>query len=204
MITIIDYGMGNLGSIANMLKYLGEDCLITREVRLIQESSSIILPGVGHFDKAMQNIRELGLDETIRKKALEDKVPIMGICLGMQLMCNSSEEGSAAGLGLIDAEVKKFDFSPENKMKVPHMGWNALSIQKEHPILHAMPESMRFYFVHSYHVVCNNLSDILAVATYGHPFHAAFIKDNICGVQFHPEKSHKYGKQLLNNFIHYC
>jgi len=201
MITIINYGMGNLGSIANMIKRIGYSSEITSDISKIESAEKIILPGVGHFDKAMQNIVSLGLLDVIKKKALEDKTPILGICLGMQLMCKRSEEGRESGLELIDAEVKKFSFPENQKLKIPHMGWNIISIVKNNSILSNMYDEPRFYFVHSYHVVCNELKDVMTTTTYGYDFHSSFAHDNIMGVQFHPEKSHKFGMLLLKNFI---
>jgi glutamine amidotransferase len=201
MITIIDYGMGNLGSIANMIKRIGHKSEITNNISFINSAEKIILPGVGHFDKAMQNINSLGLLEIIRKKALKDKTPMLGICLGMQLMCKQSEEGKEQGLCLVDAEVKRFSF-PENQfIKIPHMGWNLVIARKDHALFSKMYPEPRFYFVHSYHVVCNNLNDVLSTTNYGIDFHSSFSSENILGVQFHPEKSHKFGMLLLKNFI---
>jgi glutamine amidotransferase len=193
--------MGNLGSIANMIKRIGYRSEITSDISKIASAGKIILPGVGHFDKAMQNISSLGLLDIIRKKAFEDKTPILGICLGMQLMCIYSEEGKGKGIGLINAEVKKFNFPQNNKLKIPHMGWNLVTPQKSNPLLLNMYEDPRFYFVHSYHVVCNELNDVMTTTNYGFDFSSSFAHNNIVGVQFHPEKSHKFGMLLLKNFI---
>lgn len=199
-IVIIDYGMGNLGSIINMIKRIGYRCEVSSDIAKIDLAQKIILPGVGHFDRAMKNIRSLDLFDIIKKKALIDKIPLLGICLGMQLLCNKSQEGSEPGLGLIDADVKKFSF--ENlTLKIPHMGWNVIKVEKANPLLMEMNDDSRFYFVHSYHVVCNNKLDVLSNTFYGFDFHSSFAHDNIIGVQFHPEKSHKFGMQLLKNFI---
>ncbi|TAL59628.1 MAG: imidazole glycerol phosphate synthase subunit HisH [Bacteroidetes bacterium] len=198
---IIDYGMGNLGSIANMIKYLGYKSIITSDIVQIETANKIILPGVGHFDKAMQNISSLGLLKVIQQKAIKDKTPMLGICLGMQLMCNKSEEGNGSGLGLIDAEVRRFSFIGEQTRKIPHMGWNYVEQKKENNFYIDINEKPRFYFVHSYYVACNNESDILTTTNYGHNFVSSFARDNIFGVQFHPEKSHKFGMSLLRNFM---
>jgi len=200
-IVIADYNMGNLGSVANMIKKLGFTSEITSDISRIQSAEKIILPGVGHFDKAMWNIRDLGLYDVIKDKVLNEKTPLLGICLGMQLLCNKSEEGEESGLGLINAEVKKFSFARDQKLKIPHMGWNQIDKQKENPLLLNMYENPRFYFVHSYHVVCNEINDILTTTNYGYDFHSSFAHSNIIGVQFHPEKSHKFGMLLLKNFI---
>ena len=201
MVTIIDYGMGNIGSITNMIKRIGYSAEVSSDITQIQAATKIILPGVGHFDMAMQNIKKLGLFNIIRKKAIEDKTPILGICLGMQIMCKGSEEGTEEGLGLIDAEVKRFHFLAGLKLKVPHMGWNIVEPIKNYSLFTEMSEEKRFYFVHSYHVVCNDENDIAAATNYGYDFTSSFGRDNIMGVQFHPEKSHKFGMQLLKNFI---
>jgi glutamine amidotransferase len=201
MITIIDYGMGNLGSIANMIKRIGYSSDITDNLGKIRNADKIILPGVGNFDKAMKNLADLKLIEVLKEKTLNNKTPILGICLGMQLMTNKSEESNEKGLGLIDAKVKRFSFGDNGNFKIPHMGWNLIQIKKENPLIHNLPEEPRFYFVHSYHVSCNNQNDILTTTHYGYDFDSAFAVDNIMGVQFHPEKSHKFGMQLLKNFI---
>jgi imidazole glycerol-phosphate synthase subunit HisH len=196
--------MGNLGSIVNMIKRIGYRCEITSEKAKIDLAEKIILPGVGHFDRAMQNIVTLGLMDVITKKALNDKTPMLGICLGMHLMCKRSEEGRESGLELIDAEVKRFTFTEGQKLRIPHMGWNNVRTQKDNPLFFSMYESPRFYFVHSYHVVCNNINDVLSTTPYGFDFHSSFSNGNIMGVQFHPEKSHKFGMLLLKNFIENC
>lgn len=201
-IVVIDYGMGNLGSIANMLKYLGASAVISADKSVIEQADKLILPGVGHFDRAMQNIHQLDLFDLIQFKASDQKTPIMGICLGMQLMCNSSEEGEDKGLGLVDAEVKKFNFDKAQNLKVPHMGWNKVELAKPDSLItNGLTDEARFYFVHSYYVTCNHESDVLTKSWYGHSFVSSFEKKNIVGVQFHPEKSHKYGITLFRNFI---
>lgn len=204
MILIIDYGMGNLGSIANMIKRLGYKTSISNDIDKIKTAKKIILPGVGAFDEAMRNLRRLNITELIKTKVIEEKTPILGICLGMQLMANKSEEGREEGLGLIEAEVVKFHFSDNNKLKIPHMGWNTINIQKEHPLFSGFYDEPRFYFVHSYHVVCNNNNNVLTTTEYGYPFVSSYAKNNILGVQFHPEKSHKFGMKLIKNFIENC
>lgn len=198
---IIDYGMGNLGSIANMIKYLGYKSIITSDLTLIQSAQKIILPGVGHFDRAMLNLNALGISDLIRKKALEDNTPLLGICLGMQLLCKGSEEGNAPGLGVVDAKVSKFSFNNSINLKVPHMGWNHVLLKKESVLFEDALSELRFYFVHSYYVSCDNKSDILTTTFYGEEFVSSFQIGKIYGVQFHPEKSHKFGMLLLRNFI---
>ena len=200
MITIIDYGLGNLKSIQNMLKKLGFDSEITSNIDIIAKSSKIILPGVGSFDSAMRNINDLGLLDVLNKKAKNDKVPILGICLGMQIMCNESEEGKMKGFSWIDAKVKLFKFE-SNQYKVPHMGWNIVIPKKESAIFkHNNTKPFRFYHVHSYYVELKDSSQEIAYTNYGFPFTTSFQKENIFGVQFHPEKSHKFGFELLNYF----
>jgi glutamine amidotransferase len=202
MIAIIDYGMGNLGSVHNMLQRIGEQSVITSSIKEIETASKIILPGVGAFDNAMHNIRALGMEEVLQEKALQEKVPFLGICLGMQLLTNRSEEGELNGLSFFDAEVKKFHFGFEDNLKIPHMGWNIVNKKKENVLFKDMPDQeARFYFVHSYHVVCNDVLDILAETHYGYKFTCAIQKENIYGAQFHPEKSHKFGIQLFKNFV---
>ena len=200
-IVIVDYGMGNIGSIANMIKFVGSKSIITSDKKIIEQATKIILPGVGHFDKAMQNIKQLDLQDILTYKAKEEKVPFLGICLGMQLMCNRSDEGNLDGLKLIDAEVIHFDFGNDSLLKIPHMGWNTIEKNKETPIVAGLDNNSRFYFVHSYFVKCNKEADTLTYTTYGRQFTSAFSSGNLIGVQFHPEKSHKFGVSLFKNFV---
>jgi glutamine amidotransferase len=195
--------MGNLGSIQNMLKKIGEQSIISSDKEDIKNATKIVLPGVGSFDKAMSNLEKLSLTEIIKKKVLEDKTPIIGICLGMQLLTKGSEEGTLKGFNFIDAYSKKFDFSLlENSSPVPHMGWNKVYLEKESKLLEDnIDRENRFYFVHSYAVSCNNREDILTTTNYGYEFVSSFEKNNIIGCQFHPEKSHKFGMKLLKNFV---
>lgn len=203
MIAIIDYKTGNLGSIKNMLKKFGELSVITSDSNEIEKSDKLILPGVGAFDQGMGYLRELGLIEILRKKVQMEKTPILGICLGMQLMSNSSEEGKENGLGWIDAKTIKLKFPSDVRLPIPNMGWNSIEIKKEHYLMKDIGTESRFYFVHSYHVVCNNEQDVLATSNYGITFNSAFAKDNVMGTQFHPEKSLKYGMNVLRNFATY-
>jgi glutamine amidotransferase len=198
MITVIDYGMGNLGSIANMIKKVGAKSIITSSVEDIKRADKLILPGVGSFDNGMRQLKELGLIDTLNTKVLDDKTPILGICLGMQLMAESSEEGELDGLGWVEAKSKKFI---SKSLKVPHMGWNIIYNQKESKLFSLTDDEKRFYFVHSYFVECNREEDILTTTYYGHDFVSSFEKENIVGVQFHPEKSHKFGMKLFKNFV---
>ena len=198
MITIIDYGMGNLGSIKNMLKKIGVDSLISNRKDEIVAADKLILPGVGAFDKAMLNLKKLDLIDLLNKKVLDEKVPILGICLGMQLLAKSSAEGKEKGLGWIDGEVLKFNV--DKSLKVPHMGWNRVCPKNEDTLFKNMYKEPRFYFVHTYYFKCNNDDEVLSTTDYGGDFVSAVNKENIYGVQFHPEKSHKFGMKLFENF----
>jgi len=204
MITIVDYGMGNLGSVRNMLKKIGISSQISSEAEKIAEATKLILPGVGAFDNAMQNLGNLGLIPVLKRKVIEEKTPFLGICLGMQLLTKRSEEGSLSGLGWIDAETVRFRFSGGENLKIPHMGWNTIAVRKESPLYDGLLEEPRFYFVHSYYVACNNPSDVLTTTDYGIDFCSSLACGNVFGVQFHPEKSHKFGMRLLKNFAELC
>jgi glutamine amidotransferase len=200
MITIVDYGMGNLGSIQNMLKKIGAPAVIASDPEQVASAEKLILPGVGAFDNGMQNLSVRGLRPVLEERVIEKKIPILGICLGMQLMSESSEEGNLSGLSWIDAVTRKFRFD-DPSMKVPHMGWNSVDIKSTDCLFNDMFADHRFYFVHSYFVTCRTESDVLATTCYGHDFVSSFRKENILGVQFHPEKSHKFGMKLLQNFV---
>ena len=201
MITIVDYGMGNLGSIKNMLKRVGAACLVSSKASDIEQAEKVILPGVGSFDAGMKVLEELKILPMLDKKALIDRIPILGVCLGMQLLMGRSEEGQRPGLGWIKGEVVKFRFEgQDNRLKIPHMGWNAIVAAKPSPLLQGIDAESRFYFVHSFHVECGDPEDILARTEHGYSFVSALQRGNIMGVQFHPEKSHKFGMQLLKNF----
>jgi glutamine amidotransferase len=193
--------MGNFAAIKNMLKKLGFEAVVTSDPSVLNNASKIILPGVGSFDYGMENLKKLGLVNVLKNKVVNDNTPILGVCLGMQLMTKSSEEGITEGLGFVDAKTVKFNFEDNNQgLKVPCMGWNYIDIQRENSILESNYDIQRFYFVHSYYVICNNQNDILATSQYGIRFVSAFNHKNIYGLQFHPEKSHKYGLEVLRNF----
>ena len=201
MIVIIDYGMGNLGSIANMLKKVGAEAVVSSEAAVIERADKLILPGVGAFDNGMKSLAERGMIPLLNAKVLRDKTPILGLCLGMQLFTQRSEEGQLRGLGWLEAETIRFKFDQAHvHLKIPHMGWNTLQICQPHPLFAEMYAEPRFYFVHSYHVVCTDARTVLAQTHYGYDFASAVAKENIVGVQFHPEKSHKFGMKLLRNF----
>jgi glutamine amidotransferase len=202
MIVIIDYGMGNLGSIANMLKKVGAQVMVSPDAAVIATADKLILPGVGAFDQGMKNLAQYGLISLLNRKVLEDKTPILGICLGMQFMTHRSDEGKLPGLGWIEADTLRFHFGPDRTdLKIPHMGWNTVKVCKDSPLFNDMYPEPRFYFVHSYHVVCRSKQDILTKTFHGYDFVSSFVKENIVGVQFHPEKSHKFGMRLLKNFV---
>ncbi|HLN19619.1 MAG TPA: imidazole glycerol phosphate synthase subunit HisH [Bacteroidales bacterium] len=201
MITIIDYRTGNLGSIQNILKRIGESSIVTSDPLVVEKAEKIILPGVGSFDTGMKNLACLNLIEVLNHKVLKDQVPVLGICLGMQLMANKSDEGELPGLGWINASVKKFKFDDSREFKIPHMGWNFVTINKSSLLVTDTSPETRFYFVHSYYVSACEEKDILTSTNYGITFTSAIEKENILGVQFHPEKSHKFGMMVLKNFV---
>ncbi len=201
MIGIIDYGMGNLLSVFNSLEYLGAEAEIISDPVKIGSMERIIIPGVGAFGDCMRNLTEKGFVESLNEFALARKKPVLGICLGMQAMATRSFEGGEfKGLGWFDAEVVKI-IPDDPKLKVPQIGWNNIIRKKEHPILTGIPESPDLYFVHSFHMRCNNREDLLAVCDYGGEVTAAVSKGNICATQFHPEKSQDYGLKILKNFL---
>lgn len=202
MIVIIDYGMGNIGSIMNMIRKAGGESILTSEISVIEQAQKIILPGVGTFDHGMKNLMEKGLTGVLNKKVLQDRVPVLGICLGMQLMTLGSEEGQLPGLGWFQARTVRFDF-PEGspRLRIPHMGWNEVEVKKEHALFNEMPDDPSFYFVHSYHAVCERPGDVLTTTHYGYDFTSSIARENIAATQFHPEKSHRYGLQIIRNFV---
>ena len=200
MIAIINYGLGNLSSIQNMCKRLGIDAVITNDEEILNKASKLILPGVGHYKKGMENLHSSGLKTLLDKMVLEDKKPILGICLGAQLMTKHSEEGDVDGLGWVDAVTVKFDENKINNHKIPHMGWTDIMTVDENPLWKNLPDEPRFYFVHTYHFQFQEKDEISAMADYSYPFACAFHKKNIYGTQFHPEKSHKFGMKVLENF----
>ena len=201
MIVIVDYGVGNLGSIINMLKKVGVKAVASSKPDVLQQAEKLILPGIGAFDAGMNKLNECGLVPLLNDLALEKKVPFLGLCLGLQLMTKKSEEGRAQGLGWLDAETVRFKFGAEQThLKVPHMGWNTIDVCRPHPLFTDLESHSRFYFVHSYYVQSHDPEAVLAETDYGFRFHSILGKGNIMGAQFHPEKSHKYGMRLLKNF----
>ncbi len=203
MVTIIDYGVGNLNSIKNMLKKIGVDSIISSQSGDIESADKLILPGIGSFEYGMKKLRGAEYYDILQQKVLQNKTPILGVCLGAQLLLNGSEEGEHVdGLGWIAGKAVRFDQSKmAEDFKVPHMGWNELQVKKESRLFTDMYPDQRYYFVHSYHMVCDQQADVLAESNYSYNFVAAVEKQNVMGVQFHPEKSHKFGMKLYENFI---
>jgi glutamine amidotransferase len=202
MITIVDYGTGNLFSIQNMFRKIGADAVIESDCSAISNASKLVLPGIGAFDTCAKKLQHSGLREELQKKVIEDKTPVLGICVGMQLMMADSEEGELKGLGWINGRTIKFkQHQLPAGYKIPHMGWANVDLNKPSRLLEDMYEEPRFYFAHSYHVVPEDVKDVLMYSTYGYRFAAALESNNIMAVQFHPEKSHKFGMRLLKNFV---
>jgi glutamine amidotransferase len=203
--TIIDYRTGNLNSIRNMLKKIGAPSTVASSPEDVLRAEKLIIPGVGAFDAGMSRLEESGLIPALHEMVRHRQTPILGVCLGMQLMTKGSTEGSRPGLGWIDADTVRFDQTLDPGLKVPHMGWNVALPVKPSVLLQDMPEEARFYFVHSYFVRCHNPEDRLLSVTHGATtFDAAFERGHIRGVQFHPEKSHRFGMWLLRNFVERC
>ena len=200
-LTIVDYRMGNLNSVKKKLDRLKTTVSITSNPKDIIKADKIILVGVGHFAKAMKNIKELDLLDALNEVAIIKKKPVLGICLGMQLMAKDSEEGNTEGLGWLDANVRRMQVDDTLKFKIPHTGWNKIIQSKKSHLMKGIPESSEFYFVHSYHLMSNETSNILNETEYCFKFTSAIEKNNIFGVQYHPEKSHDVGEVLLKNFI---
>lgn len=204
-ITIIDYGTSNLGSMQNMLKKLDVPSRFATTAADVFAAEKIILPGVGAFDAGMSTLRASGMLDALNRRVMEDKVPILGVCLGMQMLGRSSEEGGEPGLGWIDAEALRFRPEQYPGMRVPHMGWNEVVQKKPSPLVDEPAGRCRFYFANSYHVVCADPADALLGTVYaGFEFTSAIERGHIRGAQFHPEKSHRYGMWLLKNFAEKC
>lgn len=201
MITLIDYGVGNIFAFLNVYKRLNIPIKIAKTQEDLVYAQKLILPGVGSFDYAMAQLNASGMREKLDELVLEKKVPVIGICVGMQMMGNRSDEGKLEGLKWIDSEILKFDESLiQQRTKLPHMGWNDVNPVLENPLFTGLEKDAIFYFLHSYYLKCNNPFDSLAISDYGIAFSSAVNHKNIYGIQFHPEKSHQYGEKLLHNF----
>jgi glutamine amidotransferase len=201
-ITVIDCGTGNLQSVNRRLDYLGAKVLISSNPSQVSNAEKILLPGVGHFGKAMESLVQTGLADALNEAVLVKKVPVLGICLGMQLMASSSAEGGGAGLGWFGGSVVRLEVGDKLHFKVPHMGWNQVRRAKDSLLLKDIQDNSEFYFVHSYHYVPETEEEVLLTSDYSSSFTSGIERDNIYGVQFHPEKSHEVGMKMLRNFIH--
>jgi glutamine amidotransferase len=201
LVSIVDYGMGNLRSVQKSFERIGASTRIIADPTQLKDAQRVVIPGVGHFKNAMDVLTSSGFADQIREFALIKQRPVLGICLGMQLMTSRSEEGDTEGFGFVEAETRQFHFDNQSKLKVPHMGWNSLIHAGDHTIGKRLKEVDLVYFVHSYFVTCKDSNDVLFKTAYGNTFDAAFMKHNIVGFQFHPEKSHQVGLQLLKDFL---
>jgi glutamine amidotransferase len=200
MISVVDYGVANLGSMLNMLRKVGAAAELVDTPEALARATKIVLPGVGAFDHGMAALAERGLVEVLRRKALDERAPLLGVCLGMQMLGLGSEEGAKEGLGLIRMRCRRFRLPEGSRLKVPHMGWSTIAPRRASPLLEGLNGEARFYFVHSYHAVCERAEDVLATSLHGAEFVSVVESGNVRGVQFHPEKSHRYGMALLRNF----
>lgn len=204
MIVIVDYGLGNLRSILQKFEMLAIEAKVSSELKDIIGAKKLILPGVGHFAEGMRNLNSSGLLPILNDQVLAQKKPILGICLGMQLFTNFSEEGNVKGLGWISAQTRRFNFSsPNQHLRIPHVGWNTLETKRS-ALFEDIDPDKRYYFTHSYYVTCEDDGQALASTNYGGYFHSAIRRDNIYGTQFHPEKSHHHGLRLIKNFVELC
>jgi glutamine amidotransferase len=201
VIVVVDYGVGNIGSVLNMIRKVGGEVVTSASSEDVERAQKIVLPGVGSFDHAVRRLQQLGLTEPIRACA-QAGVPLLGICLGMQLLSFASEEGELPGLGLVPGRVRRFGFGADFPLlRIPHMGWNQVAVSRPHPLAAGLQTDARFYFVHSYHYECDDPADELFSTHHGYEFTSGIQHGNIMGVQFHPEKSHRFGMQLFKNFI---
>lgn len=200
-VTVVNYGAGNLQSVSRRLEYLGAKVVVTSDPSQIAKAEQLVLPGVGHFGRAMENLHAQGLTDALNEAVLTRAVPILGICLGMQLMAASSTEGNAKGLGWFEGSVVRFDMADKLRFKVPHMGWNQVRQARPSALTAGIPDGSQFYFVHSYRYVPYPGPEVLLTADYAYSFVCAIERDEIYGVQFHPEKSHDVGLKLIRNFL---
>lgn len=201
MIVIIDFGMGNLRSILKKFEMIKVGAIISSKPEDILNAEKLVLPGVGNFGQGMRNIEEYGLLPVLKEAIIVKKIPILGVCLGMQLFADFSEEGDCNGLGFIKGRIARFNF---DTLRIPHVGWNSVKIQKETPLLKDIAENTRFYFTHSYHYTDIDEENVIATTDYGYDFPSIIQKENIYGTQFHPEKSHLLGLEIYKNFINHC
>ena len=200
-ISILDYGMGNIGSLVNMIRRAGGESIVIADADAVRTAEKLILPGVGHFGNAMRLLAEKGLIEPLAQRVLQDRVPILCICLGAQLVTESSEEADVPGLGWIRGRTVGFARDRMPDLRIPHMGWNDVQVKKDSPLFLDMHEDPCFYFVHSFHIVCDDPADVLCMTRYGYEFVSAVQHENIFATQFHPEKSHKFGLKLITNYV---
>ena len=201
-IAIVDYGMGNIGSIFNMLRKVGAYPVVVSTPEELEGAVKIVLPGVGAFDQGMEKLEAAGFRQILERRVIEEAVPILGICLGMHLFTRSSEEGKRPGLAWVRAHTVHFRRGlMSSPLRVPHMGWNTVKVKKPSPLFEDLDKEHRFYFLHSYHVVCDDVADVLTETEYGYPFVSSFACGNIIGVQFHPEKSHRFGMEFFRRFV---
>ena len=201
MIAVIDYGLGNIAAFLNVFKRLNLEASVARSAEDIFQATRFILPGVGSFDRAMQRLRESGMCEALTERVVGDEAPVLGVCVGMQMLARSSEEGEEAGLGWIDGSVKGLESLQHTaKLPLPHMGWNDVEPAGENGLFSEFEPGAKFYFLHSYYLECDRPKDTAAIAIYGTQFSCAVSRRNVHGVQFHPEKSHHFGSRLLENF----
>lgn len=198
---IIDVGLGNIGSIVRMVEKVQGHCVLIKDVNGLKAVDKLVLPGVGSFDQGVSLLRSSGLFDAISHAVKVDKVKVLGVCLGMQLLCRASDEGYLPGLGLVDASVERFNFTGTPKPKLPHMGWNVVTPLRPNPLLPTSESEQRFYFVHSFKVVPDDPIVAVGSTEYGESFCSAFHRDNVFGVQFHPEKSHRFGMDLFRRFV---
>lgn len=201
MVVIVNYGSGNIGSVVNIIKKAGATALVSSDAADIERATRLILPGIGAFDTCMGNLNASGLIPALRERVLNAGIPLLGICVGMQMLMGGSEEGVLPGLGWIAGRTRRFFHTTDAALRVPHMGWNDVVVKRAAPLFAGLESAARFYFVHSYHVQCERAEDVLGETVYGYPFASAVQSGNISGVQFHPEKSHKFGLALIRNFI---
>lgn len=200
MIVVIDYGMGNSGSVVNMFRRIGEEVLLSSDLEQIARAKKLVLPGVGSFDNGMGNLKQYGLLDVLNEKVLQQRTPILGICLGIQLFMEGSDEGELPGLGWIKGRAHRFDPDKLDDLRIPHMGWNGLDVAKSHPLVADLEPDARFYFVHTYYVCCIDPVDVLTTTTYGIDFVSSVARGNIIGAQFHPEKSLRWGMNIFKRF----